>query len=91
MDGERDTPTGNVPAVGSPGLVHKRLIVWGPDGVPRPSSVPALTSQGISDLAAVAASLPYKLRPLKNFPPLAKDASAVEREKAEKRRKRKGV
>ena len=73
--GERD----NLPAVGSPGLVQKRLIVWGPDGVPRPSSVPALTSQGISDLAAVAASLPYKLRPLKTFPPLSKDASAVEK------------
>ena len=60
-------------------MVNKRMIVWGPDGVPRPSSVPALTPQGIGDLSAVALSLPYKLKPLKTFPPLSKDASAVEK------------
>ena len=69
----------NLPAVGAPGIIQKRMIIWGPDGVPRPSAVPALTPQGIGDLAAVALSLPYKLKPLKVFPPLAKDASAVEK------------
>jgi hypothetical protein len=60
-------------------MVQKRLIVWGPDGVPRPSSVPALTSQGITELSTVALSLPYKLKPLEVFPPLGKDASNIEK------------
>jgi hypothetical protein len=51
----------NVPAVGSLGIIQKRMIVWGPDGVPRPSSVPTISRQGIEDLAAVALSLPYKI------------------------------
>ena len=56
-----DTPNGNVPAVGSLGVIQKRMIVLGPDGVPRPSSVPTISRQGIEDLAAVALSLPYKI------------------------------
>lgn len=51
----------NVPTVGTLGVINKRMIVWGPDGIPRPSSVPTLTPQGIGDLAAVALSLPYKI------------------------------
>ena len=54
----------NKPLVGSVGIINKRMIVWGPDGVPRPSSVPTISNQGIADLAAVALSLPYKVPPI---------------------------
>ena len=45
-------------------IIQKRMIVWGSDGLPRPSSAPSLTPASISELAAVALSLPYKPDPL---------------------------
>jgi len=71
----------SVPAVGSLGVVNKRMIVWGPDGVPRPSSVPTISKQGIEDLAAVALSLPFKPKeiPFELTVPLPLDASEVQK------------
>jgi len=51
---DKEQPSSSLPAV-----VHKRAIVWGDDGVPRPEAVPALTPQGISELSTVALSLPF--------------------------------
>ncbi len=45
-------------------VVQKRMIVWGADGLPRPSSAPSLSPASISELATVALSLPYKPDPL---------------------------
>lgn len=73
----------NVPAVGSLGVIQKRMIVWGPDGVPRPSSVPALTPQGIGDLAAVALSLPYKIADVPPNLPDKEHQEAVQRREEE--------
>ncbi len=75
-----DTSRDNLPAVGALGVINKRMIVWGPDGVPRPSSVPTISKQGIEDLAAVALSLPYKI------PEVPLDLSDAEHKKAVARR-----
>lgn len=60
-----DAPLKNAPAkVGDMGVINRRMIVWGPDGVPRPESVPMLTPKNVEDIAATALSLPYKTDPL---------------------------
>lgn len=53
-----------LPAASADGAtVQKRMIVW-EDGVPKPASVPSLSSASIAELATVALSLPYKPDPL---------------------------
>ena len=66
-----------LPTVGTMGIINKRMIVWGPDGVPRPSSVPTISRQGIEDLAAVALSLPYKIEEVPPDLPEAEHLKAV--------------
>lgn len=75
--------TPQVPAVGSLGVIQKRMIVWGPDGVPRPSSVPTISRQGIEDLAAVALSLPYKIPEVPPNLPDKEHQEAVQRREDE--------
>jgi len=53
-----------VARVGDMGVINRRMIVWGPDGVPRPESVPMLSPKAIEDLSITALSLPYKPDPL---------------------------
>lgn len=52
-----------VAKVGDMGVINRRMIVWGPDGVPRPESVPMLSPKNVEDLASTALSLPYKTDP----------------------------
>jgi hypothetical protein len=73
----------NAPVVGALGVINKRMIVWGPDGVPRPSSVPTISRQGIEDLAAVALSLPYKIPEVPLNLPDKERQEAVARREAE--------
>lgn len=66
------------PGVGTLGVVNRRIIVWGPDGMPVPSAQPMLTKPGIEALTTVALSLPYKIRdkvPFELTVPLPVDAS----------------
>ena len=77
-DEHRDVST--VPGVGALGMVNRRVIVWGPDGMPAPSAQPMLTKPGIEALTTVALSLPYKIRdkvPFELTVPLPPDASQV--------------
>lgn len=39
--------------------VNRRVITWTKEGLPVPTSVPALTRQGVEELAITAMSLPY--------------------------------
>jgi len=73
----------NVPAIGALGVVNKRMIVWGPDGVPRPSSTITVSKQGIEDLAAVALSLPYKIAEIPPDLPDKEHKAAVLRQEEE--------
>ena len=49
---------------GNPGVpmvqVNRRVITWTPEGMPVPTSVPALTRQGVEELAITAMSLPFE-------------------------------
>ena len=40
--------------------VNRRVITWTKEGMPVPSSVPALTRQGVEELAITAMSLPFE-------------------------------
>jgi hypothetical protein len=83
-----DTPeekTPNVPAVGSLGVVNKRVIVWGPGGLPQATSVPTISKAGLAELSSVALSLPYKLKQIPEYLliPLPEDATARDRKTRE--------
>jgi hypothetical protein len=73
MDPSNDGSTPGVPPtpadtsvarVGDMGVINKRMIVWGPDGVPRPASTPVLSPKNLEDLATTALSLPFVSDPL---------------------------
>lgn len=52
-------PIENNVAAGGLAVVNKRMITWGADGVPVPTSVPLISKQNIEELALVSLALPY--------------------------------
>lgn len=66
-----------------PGAVNRRLVVWGPDGLPVPASVPLLSKPQIDNLAAAALSLPYQPTPPSNSLPKEKFEEEQQRYLAE--------
>lgn len=75
-----------VPGVGTLGTVNRRIIVWGPDGMPAPSAAPMITKPALESLAGVALSLPYKIKdkvPFELTVPLPVDASQAAKNQRE--------
>lgn len=66
--------------------VNRRVITWTPSGLPVPTSVPALTRQGVEELAITALSLPYEVTPVdpELYEPLGPDATPAQRAQREK-------
>ena len=85
--GSRDVAApGAPPVVGTLGTVNRRIIVWGPDGMPTPSAAPMITKPALEALASVALSLPYKVRekvPFELTVPLPPDASPAANQQRE--------
>jgi len=59
MEEEENEPVSLPPQPPSAVIVNRRLMVWGADGLPVPSSSPLITKPQLEALAGAAMSLPY--------------------------------